>query len=102
MPLRVLRPSWLALPGREHMGVELDCPVHPDGHRVELWFENPCDGGPPAAGKALCWLASACDFEDLTVVPMGTAPYRPLVVGHWTGWLIESNLQECRVVGVAW
>lgn len=102
--LRYLRPKWLAEPGREHMGLELDCPSHPDApHRLRIWFENPGDGGPPSPSAhppRLAWLASACDFDELTVVPSGTAPYRPLEVGHWSGWLIEGEISEARIVGI--
>jgi len=107
VPLSLLRPRWLALEGREHMGLELDCPRHPDGERVQVWFENPCDGGPPieVQGSRL-WLASGCDEEgslhEVTLLPGGGASYRPVQLGHWWGWLIEGQLSECRVTGVAW
>lgn len=106
VPLRVLRPQWLKDPGREDpVGVELDCPRHPDQHRALLYFENPSDGGAPsprAPRGAMCHLASLPDETELTLLPLGPAPYQPLSIGHWSGWLIEGHLTECRVVGVTW
>lgn len=102
VPLRVLRPRWLAEgEEREHMGIELDCPRHPDEHRVQLWFENPGDGDAPKPG-ATAFLLSCCDFEELTLAPSAGAAYRPLHIGHWHGWVVDGELSECRVTGVAW
>lgn len=102
-PLRALRPRWLALPGREHMGIELDCPRHPDGHRVELWFANPGDTGPAKDASASYWVASSCDdLNTLTLLPWQGAPYLPIRIGHWAGWLVEGELNEARVLGAGW
>jgi hypothetical protein len=104
IPLRVLRPKWLADPGREQMGIELDCPRHPDAERVQVWFINPGDGGAPAPDDGRQMLHMASDSEDglegLTLLPFGGAAYRPIRVGHWFGWLIEGELNECRVMSV--
>lgn len=104
VPLRVLRPQWLAGAGRERMGLELDCPRHPDGERIQVWFSNPGDQGPPAEVDGMRLLHVASDEEDgldgLTLLPFGGAAYRPIRLGHWYGWLIEGELSEARITGV--
>lgn len=104
VPLRLLRPKWLAAEGREHMGLELDCPAHPDGHRVSVWFANPGDGGPPREGERYyAWLAACCDFDELTLMPENGEAHQPIrLCDHWRGWVIDGQLGEARILGVGW
>ena len=93
IPLKALRPKWLADVDREHMGLEMDCPRHPDGHRVQLWFANPGDGGAPRFGASY-WVTSLCELEELTLSATDGAGHRAIKIGHWTGWLADGQLFE--------
>lgn len=101
VPLRLLRPKWLAEDGRERMGLELDCPRHPDGHRLQVWFANPGDGGLPKAGAGRrLWLANCCDMKDLTLMPASGEAHEPIrLCEHWRGWIIDGELGEVRIAG---
>lgn len=86
------------------MGLELDCPVHPDGHRITIWFVNPGDGGPPKEGAPhQAWLANCCDLAELTLMPPNGEAFQPVrICEHWRGWVIDGELGEARITSVGW
>lgn len=100
VPLRLLRPRWLEEQGRPHLGLEIDCPRHPDGHRVRLWFQNPPDGGPAHEAGAGAWrvwlLADVDDIDRVTLLPAAGLGTRPVALGHWEGWIVEGEVTEAQ------
>jgi hypothetical protein len=83
MKLIELNPQWLgnggegvtetatgkAVPRREGVGVDLDCPCGCD-RRLYVPFKNPLDGGPSIHHSSTGgWLRTGEDFETLTLTP---------------------------------
>jgi hypothetical protein len=103
-PLIKLLPEWLTdgtrpeghkvVGTRFGMGVRLLCPGHSsENHRINLWFLNPIDGGPPRPAHALYYRTGEC-FEELTlhagetVVRRGEVLHEAIsVASHWVGYI---------------
>lgn len=68
MKLANLLPQYIATnPFRRGMGVSFKCP-HCD-QRVEIWFENPLDGGYADSGNLPLWKQTGETFQKLTLFP---------------------------------
>lgn len=69
--LTELNPMWLtAGEERGRMGFSFECPVC-NGHRLEVWFDMPVDGGTPiteTVGRQL-YQRDGDDFDNLGIYP---------------------------------
>jgi hypothetical protein len=87
-----------AFPGGRHgMGITFDCPVHGEGCRLGVPFENPIDGGPKGRGAQgkYWWQRSGETFDTLTLSPSvhvhdGDAENGPT---HWHGHIENGEIR---------
>jgi hypothetical protein len=107
MKLADLRPTWIALAGRDGQGIVFDCPCcvgTPRALRLAVAFANPLDGREPIGlnpavlrpvlwptgteGAAVVppgthWQRTGADFDSMTLHPSVDAS----PAGHWHGWV---------------
>lgn len=88
------------------MGVGFDCPNHLS-HRIDLWFENPGDGGEPSTEKERGepfrrrkLFAHGDELESLTVAQADNEPMELRDCGAF--WLVDGVLYECLFRCGAW
>ena len=83
--LRDFDPAWLPDPpqpfGPQKWGINLLCPLH-GNHRLELYFEEPLDGGLPAAKATLYRVENAGMEEPWDVISVHAPDEKDPIHGH--------------------
>lgn len=105
-PLTDYRPTWLAIDGRERLGLELDCPGPMHSHRIRIWLANPDQGAPASAlerdGEPVFWFLGD-DLAELTIMrPHGSAEEPINIPGHFRGWIVDGLVVESFISGIGW
>lgn len=107
-PISELDPRYLALDGRDRMGVSLSCPrgeeeTHKAArgiHRVEFWFSRPEDQGPPNHDRAPWLYAHFGNLESPEHFSVYSELGRPLEArGCWRGYFVEGVLYDALRFG---
>jgi hypothetical protein len=87
MRLAELRPRWISrIAGRHGMGLTFLCP-HCATEQLEIFFENPADGGPADPEPGPRWTLHEKGRESFEGV---TVSWSIRVSGHWHG-MIENG-----------
>ena len=77
------------IPFRPGVGLMFDCPCgNPDCPSIYVDFQNPIDGGPPAARGVPTWQRKGETFETLTLKPS----IRKLSHCRWHGWVTDGEV----------
>lgn len=93
MKLTDLDPGWFTTDSqRTGMGLTFRCPCKVDCEQyLGVWFQNPIDGGQPAAPEILPaprWHRVGETFETLTLTPSIDVSSS----GHWHGFIKDGQI----------